>query len=364
VQGRLRSEQNNHQLIGLVRAGPAAGFTSTAIRTTGRTRGIDTMRISTGKCLVLLTLIGFCAAAYVRAAGYTSRTVTYKRVGALEIKADVYTPQTGASHPAILWIHGGALIFGDRTMLPPAQRDLYLAAGYSVVSIDYRLAPETKLALILEDISDAYAWLLASSKELGIAKERVSVVGHSAGGYLALMAGVRFRPRPRAVISFYGYGDIAGEWYSRPDPYYLTQPVVSREEAWRTVGRQPVSEGDEARRFVFYRYCRQNGLWPELVCGHNPRKEPQAFDAFCPVRNVDPGYPPTLLVHGSKDSDVPAEQSSEMARALAAKSVPHKLIILDGYDHVFDIEGMGMSDPAVQRMFQQVLSFLDRYGVR
>jgi hypothetical protein len=40
------------------------------------------------------------------------------------------------------------------------------------------------------------------------------------------------------------------------------------------------------------------------------------------------------------------------------------LVILDGYDHVFDIEGIGMIDPAVQRVFQQVLSFLDRYGVR
>jgi acetyl esterase/lipase len=322
------------------------------------------MRTSTGKRLVSLTLIGVCAAAYIRAAGYSSRTVTYKRVGTLEIKADLYAPLTGGPHPAILWIHGGALIFGDRTMLPPAQRDLYLAAGYSVVSIDYRLAPETKLPRILEDINDAYAWLLASSKELGIAGDRVSVVGHSAGGYLALMAGVRFRPRPRAVVSFYGYGDIAGNWYSRPDPYYLTQPAVSREEAWRTVGRQPVSEGDETRRFAFYRYCRQNGLWPELVSGYDPLQEPQAFDVFCPVRNIDAGYPPTLLVHGSKDSDVPVEQSSGMAQALAAKSVPHELIILDGYDHVFDIEGMGMSDPAVQRVFQQVLSFLDRYGVR
>ncbi len=322
------------------------------------------MRISLGTCLGLLMLTVTSAGVHVRETGYSSKTITYKRVGTLEIKADICAPLTGRTHPAILWIHGGALIFGDRTMLPPAQRDLYLAAGYSIVSIDYRLAPETKLAAILDDISDAYAWLRAGSKDLGIAKDRISIVGHSAGGYLALMAGVRFRPRPRAVVSFYGYGDIAGDWYSRPDPYYRSEPLVSRDEAWRAVGTQPVSEGDEARRFTFYRYCRQNGLWPESVSGYDPLKEPQAFEVFCPVRNVDAGYPPTLLIHGSNDHDVPAEQSSRMAQALAARSVPHELVILEGFDHVFDLEGKGLSDPAVQGAFRRALAFLDRYGAR
>ena len=56
--------------------------------------------------------------------------------------------------PVVLWIHGGALIFGDRGMLPADERERYLRAGLAVVSIDYRLAPETKLDGILEKIPE------------------------------------------------------------------------------------------------------------------------------------------------------------------------------------------------------------------
>jgi acetyl esterase/lipase len=69
------------------------------------------------------------------------------------------------------------------------QLDRYLAAGYTVVAIDYRLAPETKLPGILEDVQDAYGWLRKTATELRIDPTRIGIVGHSAGGYLALMAG-------------------------------------------------------------------------------------------------------------------------------------------------------------------------------
>ena len=54
---------------------------------------------------------------------------------------------------------------------------------------------------------------------------------HSAGGYLTLMAGFCLKPRPQALVAFYGYGDIAGPWYSRPDPFYSRQPAVSKDAA-------------------------------------------------------------------------------------------------------------------------------------
>src|SRR5258706_7933335 len=52
--------------------------------------------------------------------------------------------------------------------------------------------------------------------------------------------------------------------------------------------------------------------------------EPRAFDSFCPVRNVTRKYPPTLLIHGTKDTDVPYELSEQMAKELAAKRVEHQ----------------------------------------
>jgi acetyl esterase/lipase len=317
--------------------------------------------------LVVLPILA--AAAFGVGAEETAgrRTFTYKTVGSLAIQADVFRPSLAGPRPVVLWIHGGALIFGGRGMLPAEQRELYLRQGWAVVAIDYRLAPETKLAVILEDVDDAHAWVLAQAGALGLDPDRLAVVGHSAGGYLALMTGVRFRPRPRAIVSFYGYGDIAGAWYSRPDPFYRQEPDVSEEEARRAVGEMPLAQGDEARRFVFYRYCRQRGLWPQLVAGHDPDREPRAFDPFCPVRKVTRDYPPTLLVHGEKDRDVPFAQSVAMARALVEKGVAHDLVALPGRDHVFDLEEEGLTpkgglrDPEVARAFARVAAFLGEH---
>ncbi len=171
------------------------------------------------------------------------RTYTYKEVGTLPIRADVYRVADGKTKPVILWIHGGALIFGNRGGINPDQLARYLKAGFAVVSIDYRLAPESKLPEILQDVEDAYRWVQEKGPALFQADpKRIAVIGHSAGGYLTLTAGYRCRPRPKALVSFYGYGDIAGPWYSRPDPFYLKEPPVSKEMADDAVGQEPLSE--------------------------------------------------------------------------------------------------------------------------
>jgi acetyl esterase/lipase len=83
-------------------------------------------------------------------------TRTYKTVGDCAIQADVYRSSNPGAHPAVLWIHGGALIMGSRRAIPEAQLRRYLEAGFAVVAIDCRLAPETKLPEILQDIEDAH----------------------------------------------------------------------------------------------------------------------------------------------------------------------------------------------------------------
>ncbi len=81
-------------------------------------------------------------------------------------------PRRRAAVP--MWIHGGALIMGSREGLPAYQLERYLAAGLTVVSIDYRLAPETKMPAIIEDVRDAYAWILREGPALfGLDGDRV-----------------------------------------------------------------------------------------------------------------------------------------------------------------------------------------------
>jgi acetyl esterase/lipase len=229
-----------------------------------------------------------------------------------------------------------------------------------VVSIDYRLAPETLLPAIIEDLRDAFRWVRVEGPILfDVDPRRIAVVGHSAGGYLSLMAGWCVTPHPRAVVAFYGYGDIIGDWYSKPDPFYCQQPAVSREEAYKDIGRLPIASAQGARAASpIYLYCRQNGLWPNVVAGWDPVESPEAFVPYCPVHNVGPDYPPTLLLHGDEDTDVPYQQSVMMSQTLSARSIEGDLITIRGGGHGFDRD---TDLPEVRDAFQAVLVFLQRH---
>ncbi len=293
---------------------------------------------------------------------HPKRTFVYKAISNCLLQADVYGPMDDQARPAILWIHGGALILGHRGNINPQQLDRYVSAGFVVVSIDYRLAPEAKLPSILEDIQDAYRWLREKGPDLfHIDPNRIAVLGHSAGGYLTLTCGYRLQPRPRALVSFYGYGDIIAPWYSRPDPFYLREPAVSREKAYQAVGHVILCEcqsEEQGQRGAFYLYCRQQGLWPKEVVGIDPNTDPEAFNPFCPARNVSKGYPPTLLLHGDNDTDVPFEQSEQMARELRLHGIEHELIRIPRGEHGFDGR---MTSPDISAVFQQVINFLKEH---
>lgn len=288
-------------------------------------------------------------------------TFTYKKVRQHEIKADVYCPEGNGAHPVVVWLHGGALVFGSRRDIFTWQRDLYLEAGFAVASVDYRLAPETKLPAIIDDLQDAFQWVREQGPALfGADRNRIAAVGHSAGGYLALMSGFVVDPAPHAIVSCYGFGDIVGAWLTKPDPQYDQQLLIPRQRAYRSVGRMTVSETPEPHsRFDFYLYLRQQGLWPQEVSGHDPIEEPGFFDFYCPLRNVYREFPPTLLLHGTADTYVPYEQSKLMAAAFAKAKVEHQLITIPGGLHGFDQE----DTPANRETMGKVIEFLRaRFG--
>ena len=164
-------------------------------------------------------------------------TYTYKTAAGCDIKADVYGADTAVRKPVVIFIHGGALIMGSRRGVTKPFHAGLLNSGYAVVSIDYRLAPETKLPAIIEDVRDAHRWVRKSGPKLfHIDPDRLAVAGGSAGGYLTQMTGFCVSPRPRALVSYYGYGDITSAWYSRSDPFYSKQPHVPKEEAAQAEG--------------------------------------------------------------------------------------------------------------------------------
>ncbi len=86
--------------------------------------------------------------------------------------------------PAFFWIHGGGMIVGSADQDTGWCRELAESLGALVVSLDYRLAPESPYPAALEDCVAAYQWMLDQADSLGISKDRIGVGGASAGGGL------------------------------------------------------------------------------------------------------------------------------------------------------------------------------------
>jgi acetyl esterase/lipase len=277
-------------------------------------------------------------------------------VGGLDLGADVYGRGEGLDgRPVVVWLHGGALMMGHRDTVPP----WILEAGAR--SIDYRLAPETMLPGVIADVEAAFAWLRGEGTVAHPGRAGpIAAIGESAGGYLALVTGFRVHPRPVAIVSLWGYGDLVGEWYSRPSPHPVHHEIVlSREESLRQVSGPPIA--DDRRRagdgYAFYQHCRQHGLWPKAVSGWDPDEERDRFTSFMPVENVTPGFPPTLLIHGTEDTDVPYDRAVEMATALRKEGVEHRLITVEGAEHGLD----GADERVIEDAFAQAVMFLRRH---
>ena len=291
---------------------------------------------------------------------YDPITYLFGTADGVKLYADVYGSGGNHPRPVIVYLHGGALIMGSRKGIPPALVEFCREQGYIAVSVDYRLAPESKLPAILDDLQRAFRWVREEGPTLfGADPARLAAVGHSAGGYLSLLSGHRVTPRIAAIVSYYGYGDIMGPWYSLPDPFYCSQPAVPREEALSAVQPHPLADdpGDAARG-KFYLYCRQQGCWPQEILSADPAQHPAAFFPFCPERNVTPDYPPTLLLHGTRDTDVPYALSVSMADALARAGVAHDLITIRDGEHGF-IHDTG--NPQVIAAEERVRIFLRHY---
>ncbi|MBM4071015.1 MAG: alpha/beta hydrolase [Planctomycetes bacterium] len=267
-------------------------------------------------------------------------THDFKRVGDVAIQADVYRRNGAQSRPVLVWIHGGALIVGSRVSVPGDLLKLCRDENYILVSIDYRLAPEVKLRAIAADLVDAIDWIRTTGpKAFHADPKRIVIAGGSAGGYLTMLAGIKVKPRPLALVAYWGYGDVDGDWYIKPARFYRENfPIIGKDDAFRAVGKKVLTGTDgkdpeQKDRGLFYRYLRQNGLWTKVVTGFDPLTEKSKLDPYCPVRNITAQYPPILMIHGTKDEDVPYELSADMARELARHKVAHELVTVPDAGH-------------------------------
>lgn len=288
-------------------------------------------------------------------------TIAYREVDGHKILADVYRPQGDAVCPVVVWIHGGALILGHREGVNSQVRSLVEEQGCALVSIDYRLAPETKLPGLISDIEAAFDWLANDGAiQFHLDPTRIVVIGGSAGGYLTLITGYRVRPQPAALVAFYGYGDLTGDWYSTPSPHARHNgQKITREEATRQTDGAVISDarkrkGDGLKIYLHY---RQNGVWPEEVSGFDRAAIAEKIAPFEPVQNVTADFPPTLLIHGTDDTDVPFEQSILMVRQFEQHAVPFILKAIDNAEH-----GLGGGEPRqVENAWKTMRTFVVKH---
>lgn len=292
---------------------------------------------------------------------FSVKTYTYKKVGDLEIKVVVNRLDDNVLRPVVVRIHGGALIMGHRDWTGDNLCLKLLEAGYAIISIDYRLAPETKLPDIIEDIEDVFEWIREEGPKLfQVDTSKMAVTGGSAGGYLTLTSGFRVKPRPTVLVAFFGYGDLIGDWYSTPSKHHPSD--ISKQEAWDQVSGAPISDARDriGNGGAFYMYCRKHGLWPKSVSGWDPFEEAEKFIPYMPVKNVSHDYPPTMLIHGTNDTDVPYEQSVMMAKEFKKHNVEHKLVTIPDAEH-----GLRDGDPKlVEAANVLALKFINRFMER
>lgn len=118
-----------------------------------------------------------------------------------DIPIRIYSPNSGSNHPLIMLFHGGGWVIGDLDTEDAVCRGLCCRVGAVVVSVDYRLAPETPYPGAVDDCYAATQWAIDHASELGIDPARVATSGTSAGGNLSGAVAMMARDRKGPSIT-------------------------------------------------------------------------------------------------------------------------------------------------------------------
>lgn len=104
--------------------------------------------------------------------------------------------------PAILYFHGGGYVMGSAKASLRTTQELAQTLDCVVVNVEYRLAPETRFADVLEDNYAALKWLYENAADLGVDNSRIAIMGESAGGGHAAMLAIAARDRAEIPVVF------------------------------------------------------------------------------------------------------------------------------------------------------------------
>ena len=222
-----------------------------------------------------------------------------------DIPIVIYQPPKGAPRPGLLWIHGGGYISGkardDHNCITFAEH-----AGCTVVSVDYRLAPEATYKESVADCFGALCWLAEHAEELGVDRQHLAVGGASAGGGLSAGLALYNRDRvgPALVLQLLIYPMM--------DDRHITPS--SREITFERVWNHDVSQK----------------AWRMYLGGEYGTEQVSPYAAAARATDLQ-GLPPAYVTVGTRD--LFRDESIVYAQRLMAAGVPTELAVYPGVYH-------------------------------
>lgn len=230
--------------------------------------------------------------------------------GSPKVKVWIVDPTPSQKNkPVLVHMHGGGFVMQDAMLLPRIQ-GIAKDCGCVVVSVEYRLAPETRYPGALQDNYAALKWVHANAAELGIDPTRIAIGGESAGGGHAAMLALYARDRKEVPIIF----------------QLLIYPQLDD----RTGSTRPAASGNGE----FLWTAKDNQFaWSSLL---GVAAGSANVPAGIPARATDlSGLPPTWIGVGS--IDLFAEEDKEYASRLKAAGVETNFVTVPGAYHGFDV---------------------------
>ncbi len=219
----------------------------------------------------------------------------------------IYHPEpSSATRGALVYFHGGGWVIGNLDSHDETCRRLCVGSGSMVISVGYRLAPETRYPGAMIDCYDVTAWAAREAKSLGLDPERIAVGGDSAGGNLAAAVALKARDQRGPSICF----------------QLLVYPVT---DASFTTG----SYSANATGYLLTRSAMQ-WFWDHYVPTAAERKE--AYAAPAQTKDLK-GLPPALVL--TAEFDPLRDEGEAYARSMQAAGVQVTHTRYDGVVHGF-----------------------------
>ena len=257
------------------------------------------------------------------------------------LELDVYLPRARPRAPgrAVVVVHGGFWSAGQKGEATLASRRL-ADLGFTVFDVQYRIAPQPNWKLATGDVKCAIGWVKqhADTDDWNIDPKKVTVLGRSAGGHLALMAA--YAPADPELPATCDAGDTTVDsvvaLYAPTDLSWGYKYPASK---WVSDGRGKI------RAFL----------------GGGPDETGDRYRALSPLERVTTAAPRTLLAHGGRDQLVPHGHMGLLAARLRAMGVPCETLFIPYAQHAFDFVVGGFSDQILEA---QLLKFLASSGAK